>query len=337
MSTSAYPVGTGGGGGRTLGPMQNTFGDSSTTDRSTAEGLRDAYAAANSDWLARYDGNHSFLILLQWTGDNEVVQRRNVAGDDWDDVVDVIKGQKGDKGDKGDVAGIPNYVATGPSYDAASNELSATVDPSGAGDIELRSIVFFQAPAAAALPRDAGDMRLVLNASGNRSWSAPLFRIGGTRRVQARHLRPLSLLQCLFHRGTRATLVEPLDPRPQDFDLVIAWLPEPPFDTQAVFEAGVAAGAADSATNAVSLPNAPAGVGGTDRRFVVVGVPVVAPDIGRLRTEPPGQGEISVPLIRWTFADSWEYSSTPYKWWSIGLVLGSLAGREYRAEFLPYS
>ena len=103
-----------GGGGRTLGPQTNTFGDGTTANRAAAEALRDAYAAANADWLAQYNRNRSFLILLRWTGDGEVVQRRNVAGDDWGDVTDVIKGAAGDKGDKGDTgAGVPDGGAAG--------------------------------------------------------------------------------------------------------------------------------------------------------------------------------------------------------------------------------
>ena len=51
-----------------LGPAQNTFGDSTTADKAAAEALRDAYETANAAWLALYNGNHAFLILLLWTG-----------------------------------------------------------------------------------------------------------------------------------------------------------------------------------------------------------------------------------------------------------------------------
>ena len=91
--------GGGGGGGRSFGPVQNTFGDAATADRAAAEALRDAYAGANAAWLALYDGNRAFLILLQWTGDGEVAQRRNVAGDNWEDVTDVVTGPRGAMGD----------------------------------------------------------------------------------------------------------------------------------------------------------------------------------------------------------------------------------------------
>ena len=41
------------GGGRTLGPETNTFGDDTTADKAAAAALRDAYATANADWLAQ--------------------------------------------------------------------------------------------------------------------------------------------------------------------------------------------------------------------------------------------------------------------------------------------
>ena len=91
----------GGGSGFALGPAQNTFGDSSTADRSAAETLRDTYATANAAWLALYDGDRSNWIELVWTGNANVVQRRNAAGDAWEDVTPVIRGQRGSTGAAG--------------------------------------------------------------------------------------------------------------------------------------------------------------------------------------------------------------------------------------------
>ena len=94
-----------GGGGRGgvlgLGPEQNTFGDSSTADRAAAEALRDTQAA-DTVWLALYDGNLSFWIRLVWNG-GAVEQRRNAAGTGWEDVVNVIRGLMGDAGPQGRV------------------------------------------------------------------------------------------------------------------------------------------------------------------------------------------------------------------------------------------
>ena len=87
----------GNGGGPALGPETNTFGDSSTADRAAAEALRDAYAGANAAWLALYNANRAFLVLIQWNG-GESLQRRNVAGDDWEDVTNAIRGPRGPAG-----------------------------------------------------------------------------------------------------------------------------------------------------------------------------------------------------------------------------------------------
>ena len=73
-----------------LGPEQNTFGDSSTANQAAAEALRDVYEAANPTWLTEYDDDTYNIILLQWTGDNNLFQRRNLDGDDWEDVNFVI-------------------------------------------------------------------------------------------------------------------------------------------------------------------------------------------------------------------------------------------------------
>lgn len=93
----------GGGGVLGLGPATNTFGTSATADRAAAEALRDAYAGANADWLAQYNGNLSFWVRLVWD-DGVVEQRRNAAGDAWEDVTNVVRGLQGVKGDTGVVA-----------------------------------------------------------------------------------------------------------------------------------------------------------------------------------------------------------------------------------------
>ena len=89
-----------GSGGRTLGPEQNTFGTTATANRAAAEVLRNTYAGANAAWLAQYNGNREFLIHLVWaTGD--VVQRRNLAGNNWEDAGELIVGQRGPIGPAG--------------------------------------------------------------------------------------------------------------------------------------------------------------------------------------------------------------------------------------------
>ena len=98
MPISGGGSGGGGGSGFSLGPAQNTFGTTSTATRAAAETLRNAYATANATWLAEYDGDRSYWIQLVWTGNASVIQRRNAAGDDWEDVTPVIRGPAGPTG-----------------------------------------------------------------------------------------------------------------------------------------------------------------------------------------------------------------------------------------------
>ena len=94
----AWRGGSGGGGGVLgLGPAQNTFGDSTTANRAAAETLRNTYAGANADWLSEYSDNLSLWIRLVWNG-GVVEQRRNSAGNGWEDVTNVIRGQVGAAG-----------------------------------------------------------------------------------------------------------------------------------------------------------------------------------------------------------------------------------------------
>ena len=89
--------GDGGGQGFALGPASNSFG-STTTTRPAAEAARNAYANANADWLAEYNANRSNYIRLLWTGNAVAFQRRNAAGDAWEDVTGVVTGPTGPGG-----------------------------------------------------------------------------------------------------------------------------------------------------------------------------------------------------------------------------------------------
>ena len=123
-SLARKPGGGGGGGGAfALGPAQNTFGDDTTADRAAAEALRDAYAAANADWLAQYDANLSFWIRLVWNG-GAVEQRRSGAA--WQDVTNVIRGRAGTPGDDG-AAGGGAFETTGIVLDLTSVAIDTDV------------------------------------------------------------------------------------------------------------------------------------------------------------------------------------------------------------------
>ena len=98
-----------GGGGFTFGPEQHDFGTDTTTDRAAAETLRDMYAGANADWLAEYNGNLNFFIRLIWSA-GSIIQRRNEAGNAWEDVVNVIAGPAGVDGQGVPVGGTDGQI-----------------------------------------------------------------------------------------------------------------------------------------------------------------------------------------------------------------------------------
>ena len=89
-------------GGLSLGPEQNDFADAAA---------RDAYAVANAAWLNQYNLDRGF-----WIKTGVMIQRRNAAGDDWEDVTQAIIGGPGGMGERGlrglpGVTGAVNYHA----------------------------------------------------------------------------------------------------------------------------------------------------------------------------------------------------------------------------------
>ena len=176
---------TGGAGGRTLGPATNTFGDGTTANRAAAEALRDAYAAANAAWLAQYDADRTFLILLRWTGGGEVVQRRNVAGDAWEDVTDVIRGPAG----TGGAAGPGAIVTTSATYSAAGDE----IDLGLMANPGIPSVLFWRVPGDVDRKNAALDMVA-------HNISAGLVDVAGNA-VVARQMTPGYLLATVYFAG----------------------------------------------------------------------------------------------------------------------------------------
>ena len=86
-------VGSGsGGGGLTLGPVTNSFNGAT---RAAAETLRDAYGTANASWLAQYDSEPTFTIILTWPviPVNTVYQSRRSSV--WTDVTGLVRGPRG--------------------------------------------------------------------------------------------------------------------------------------------------------------------------------------------------------------------------------------------------
>ena len=79
-------IGTGGGGGGAygLGPAPNTFADATA---------RDAQATADAAWLTQYNDNRFF-----WIRNGTNIQRRNAAGNGWENVTLVVQGRRGSAG-----------------------------------------------------------------------------------------------------------------------------------------------------------------------------------------------------------------------------------------------
>ena len=92
--------------GFALGPLQNTFADAAA---------RDTYAADNAAWLALYNGNRSLWIQVGGATGN--IQRRNAAGNGWENVTGLIRGPTGNPGSSGAAGGgalepYPTFVRT---------------------------------------------------------------------------------------------------------------------------------------------------------------------------------------------------------------------------------
>ena len=304
---------SGGGGGRTLGPAVNTFGDATTANGPAAEALRDVYAAANAGWLAQYNDRLDFLILLRWNG-GEVVQRRNVAGDDWEDATDVIRGPAGTNGANG-AAGPGALITTSAIYSAAHNaiDLGLTQDPG------VPSVLFWRVPA------DVDRKNVALNMVAN-NITAGLIDVASNA-VVARQMTPGYLLSTVYFAG-QFSLAELLHPRPQDFDIVVAWVDAA--SNPAISAPDAAAGDAFG-TGRVTIP---AYAGSETFAYTFIGVPAVAPDID-IQNVRRVDTAAQLGLVR--AADVTNVGGAAYKWWHTPQrVRVTTAGREYDVAFHPY-
>ena len=137
--------GGGGAGGLTLGPPQNQFTGSNRSDAVTS---RNNYATTNTSWLAEYDAEPTYTIILSWpTGtptDTIYQSRRNGS---WADVTGLLRGPAGVDGSP------PIYqrwifqaAATRPSAPTAPNVVA------NAGDIPGLPTGWFYAAPDSTLP-----------------------------------------------------------------------------------------------------------------------------------------------------------------------------------------
>ena len=102
----------GGGGGLTLGPPTNSF---TAATRAAAETARNTYATANASWLASYDDEATYTIIIAWpaTPTNTIYQARRSSS--WADVTGLVRGPTGAIGAQGRFL-VYEYInaATGP-------------------------------------------------------------------------------------------------------------------------------------------------------------------------------------------------------------------------------
>ena len=164
---------------------------------------------------------------------------------------------------------------------------------------------------------------------GAQNVERPLVGINGGA-VKPRELTPGALHGMLIDTGA-ARFVEVLPPRPQDYTLVVSWLPQPPYD-QAQFEAFVSdpANHGTSTTDMVTVP-AWTGTDGNAQVGRVFGAPLDAPDLDFIETTS------IVSSSRITPWDGREFMGTPYKWWNLRRIQGlfaQLGAVTYRVEFL---
>ena len=315
----AWQVTGTGGGGRTLGPAQNTFGDAATVDRAAAEGLRAAYAGGNAGWLAQYNGNQTFLILLKWDG-GEVTQRRNVAGDDWEDVTDVIRGPGGADGATGPGASI----VTGPAYSAANNRIELT----GLADPPLASMLFMVTPA----DLDRASAQLTLRAGAvEESLTCPRGMA-----VSARMLTPGEIVGVLRLAGGFQLIVHP-PPRPQDYRAVFVVGEDAADDDLAAADLATARAAVspeDGGLIDVAAAFAAAGVSSalTHRRYYWLGVPSAAPDPSRLWIDGAGRGTDRFDNLS-PYVGGPDYGGEAYKWWRSPNTSGFTGSQRVRFLF----
>ena len=122
----------GGGSGLVLGRLPNRF---NAATEALAEGLRDTEGTTNPTWLAAYDAEPTFVIILSWptVPTNTKYQARRAGA--WADVSGLVTGPSGDDGDQGRFYVIehinsaaqptPN-TPTGGSFDLGSDTLTPT-------------------------------------------------------------------------------------------------------------------------------------------------------------------------------------------------------------------
>ena len=250
------------------------------------------------------------------------MQRRNVAGDAWEDATDVIRGPAGANG----AAGPGAIVTTSATYDAAANEIDLGLTDNPA----LPSVIFWRAPADV----DRKNAALAIIAG---TINCPLKGPTGVA-VVARRLTPGALLASVYFAG-ECHLAEALPPRPQDYRAVFVVGQDNADDDLAAADLATVRAArspADSGLIDVAAAMAAAGSGalGAARRYYWLGVPADAPDPLRLwvdgaarRTDRFGSME--------AYAGGPDVGGVAHKWWRSASASGFTASQRMQFLFEP--
>ena len=228
-------------------------------------------------------------------------------------------------------AGLPAYLATAVAH--PSSDL-ITADITGLpGDPPSPSLVYIFMPSD--LGRTVDDLSLTVNGGSQRALRTVL---GAT--VQARLITPGSL-HALLTRTSVATnyyLTELLEPRPQDWDLVVAWLEG---DESAGFTIEDVNLGAVFQTPEITIPDQPPGVirnnvGG----LLAIGTPLDARPIRHFLTRG---GQVSQALTGRAgvlqvsaLSGVLDVGGVPYRWYTTQNVNDSIVGNEYTAVYGNY-
>ena len=222
-------------------------------------------------------------------------------------------------------SGLPSYLAVNQAYVSADTRITA--DVMGIDPVPL-SILYLFAPSP--MPRDAGNAVLSLNGGADHT----LVDISGNI-IAPRLIEPGRLLQGILNpTGGFFRLVEPLEVRPQDFPIVMAFGHIPSGESTplpfSIVESQLAAGVS-SMGSTLDYP-----AGETSESFIWFGVPLDAPDLDARVQNLAGGLSATFNIARLTIYDGVMFNGTGMKLWWTHTGNRFNAGDTFRFSFVPY-
>ena len=215
------------------------------------------------------------------------------------------------------IEGVQTHLVVA-SWDDPADPQYLIVEPTMAA-LPREVLMFFRLPLV--IPRTGRDLTARI---GSASMERPLVEIHGVR-VTPRDMTP-GCLHGLMVDSDQARFIQPLHPRPQDFNLVVAWSDNDDLDianTQ---------GMESFSTPVITWP---AYTGSEASSRLLMGVPTDAPDIDRI-DRIGGSGGLSNYVQT---NDDDRVGGIQYKWFGVsgsGKTRVTHAGRMYRVLYLPY-